>query len=628
MRKTAYRITGTLTVLAFLLLSTLPCTDAKAKGRASAALAEQVSSAPDVASYRMDVRLDPTTKTVSGTGQITYRNPSTEILNELWVRLYLRAFRSDDTVWMRESGGSHRGYGANAEQRGDIEVTHLASGGQDLLATTTLTDTLMHVPLRRALEPEQSIVLDVAWISTLPRVFARTGYGGRDDTFFMIGQWYPKMSVYDRGRWDTEPWHTNSEFFHDFGSYDVSITTPHGYVVAGTGTPSGDAHDNGDGTATIHYQASSVTDFAFAASPDFRTRTSNTDGTEIVLFYLPEHERTVPEYIKAAKGSLTAFNAWFGEYSHPRLSVVDIPDDAGGAGGMEYPTLVTGGSIGIPGTGGVALVTAHEIAHQWWPMQTATNEGLEPWLDEGLTEYSGIRYMVEAQTTLDLGIAGIDALTLDRAQYAAASDEPATLPAWRYTGTAYGAAVYGKTAVGLWTLENTVGSVQFRSAMAAYLTEYRWKHPTGADFRRSLETSLGGDLGWFFDDYLDGTSAIDYAITAIEHGGTGAGGVSGDVVRIRREGGVRVPVDVLVKSNSGAEHIVTWDGAEETTSFTFDDSDPVVSVTIDPSYKLVAELDRTDNARTVQPLIAPTLTLGARLAAWSQTIVQLLGLFG
>jgi hypothetical protein len=584
--------------------------------------------APPVASYQMDVRLDPQAKTVTGTGRITYRNPSPDTLNDVWLRLYLRAFRSADTLWMQESGGSHRGYGADDEQYGDIEVTSLSLNGQDLLPTTTMTDTLMHVPLLAPLAPQQSIEFDVGWTSTLPRVFARTGYGGRDDTFFMVGQWYPKMAVYDRGRWDTEPWHTNSEFFHDFGTYDVAITAPESYIVAGTGVPDGDARPNGDGTSTIRYEASSVTDFAWAASPDFRTRSAAVDGIEVVLFYLPEHEDLVAEYMKAATGSLAAFNSWYGMYPYPRLSVVDVPDNAGGAGGMEYPTLVTGGSLGAPGSGGVALVTAHEIGHQWWPMQTATNEGREPWLDEGLTEYSGSRYMVEAGTTIGWSNANITALTLDRTQYAVATDEPSTRPAWEYDDSAYGSAVYGKTSLGLWTLEGVVGTARFRQAMADYLQAYRWKHPTGADFRRSLETSLDGNLQWFFDDYLGGTGVIDYGVTAIEHGGTGTGGVSGDVVRLHREGTVRAPVEIRVVFQSGDEELVTWDGAEPTTDYTFPFDDPVVEVVVDPANKLVAELDRADNGMATQPLVAPSLTLGARLAAWAQIFVQLVGLFG
>src|SRR5690606_35186861 len=101
--------------------------------------------------------------------------------------------------------------------------------------------------------------------------------------------------------------------------------------------------------------------FAFAASPDFQTETVDVDGTEVVLFYLPEHESVVSDYLASASESLRYFNDWFGKYPHPRLTIVDVPNDASGAGGMEYPTLVTVGTFGLTKNSGfVPMVTAHE----------------------------------------------------------------------------------------------------------------------------------------------------------------------------------------------------------------------------------------------------------------------------
>ncbi|HEU5014643.1 MAG TPA: M1 family metallopeptidase [Roseiflexaceae bacterium] len=587
---------------------------------ASAQTAAQPPQAPRIASYVMNVRLDPAAKTVSGTEQITYQNPSQDTLHELWLRLYLKAFSSRDTIWMRESGGQLRGDQMDPNALGDITVSKLAlADGTNLLASATMTDTLLRVPLPQPLGPGQSIEMNAEWISKLPRVFARTGYGGRDNTFFMVGQWYPKMTVYDRGHWDTEPWHANSEFFNDFGSYDVSITVPQQYVVAGAGVPAGE-RANSDGTKTLRFTSDNVTDFAFAASPDFRTSTAKAGAVDVVLYYLPEHAAAVDEYTAVSTGSLEAYSAWYGAYPHPRLTVVDVPDDASGAGGMEYPTLVTGGTQGAPiASGLVGMVTSHEIGHQWWPMQTATNEGREPWLDEGITEYSGSRYMVEAGRTIGFGSASISAAQLDRTQYAAAPNEPATLPSWKYSGTAYSADVYGKTAVALWTLENIVGTQRFRQAMSNYLTQYRFKHPTGADFRASLKQSLGSDADWFFD-YMDGSGEIDYAVGGIVDNGSG--------VIIHRLGEAIVPVEVRVTRASGKQEIRRWDGALTNVRYDFGGSDPVVRVAVDPDHKLVAELDVLNNQASTQFQTAPTITLGGRLAFWFQVIAQAVGLFG
>jgi hypothetical protein len=473
------------------------------------------------------------------------------------------------------------------ENIGDITVQRLAlADGTDLLASATLTDTLMRVPLPQALGPGERIDLDVRWISKLPKVFARTGYGGRNDTFFMVGQWYPKLAVYDRGRWDTEPWHTNSEFFHDFGGYDVSITTPSEYVVAGVGTPAGQAVAEGQETR-VRYTAVDVTDFAFAASPDFKIETGKAGATEVLLYYLPEHTASVGEYMKAATNSLSAYSDWYGPYPHPRLTVVDVPEDAGGAGGMEYPTLITGGTFDAPpGSGWVAYVVSHEVGHQWWPMQTATNESREPWLDEGLTEYSGARYMAEAGQQLDFGNTVADISTVEQTQYDK-TRLPATLPAWKYD-TGYGSAVYAKTALGLWTLENIVGTARLRQAMAAYLAQYRFKHPTGADFRASLERALGPQT-WFWDEYMNGNGWINYTAGPIKTIG------SDSVAKVRRIGEVRVPVEIRITLADGAQRTQIWDGNTPETTFAFPATNPVRNVEIDPGGKLEAEVDIVDN---------------------------------
>jgi hypothetical protein len=435
----------------------------------------------------------------------------------------------------------------------------------------------------------------------------------------MVGQWYPKMAVYDRGQWDTEPWHANAEFFNDFGTYDVTISVPTGYVIAGVGTPSGPPQQN-NGQSVVRYTAEDVTDFAFAASPDFLTQSAKAGEVEIVLYYLPEHAGSVQDYLDAGVGTITTLSRWFGLYPHPRLTIIDVPNDAEGAGGMEYPTLITGGSGGLPdGSGFVAYVTAHEIGHEWWPMQTATNEAAEPWLDEGITEYSGARYNADAGDTLGFGAFAISPATFERLNYAGApSGKPLNQPSWSYSSGGYGSLIYAKTALGLWTLERTVGTERFQHAMAKYLKTYRFKHPRAADFRAIIEGELGPQ-SWFFDDYVNG-GEIDYAIGDLSS--------AGDQVTIVRKGSVRVPVDLRLTMASGVIANSVWDGQSETTSLRAGTGQRIVRVEIDPERKLEAERIIANNGISVDPLFGAAAQLGARLMFVFQSIAQLIGFFG
>jgi aminopeptidase N len=256
---------------------------------------------------------------------------------------------------------------------------------------------------------------------------------------------------------------------------------------------------------------------------------------------------------------------------------------------MEYPTLITGGELGsTPGSGYLALVVAHEMAHQWWPMQTATNEAREPWLDEGLTEYSSVRFLAETGRKVAYHGRPDDVLTFEKSLYVGIR-KPATLPAWEYNSNNLGAAVYGKTALGLWMLEGVVGTERLRAAMADYLALYRFKHPTGADFRDVLERALG-EQSWFFDDYLNGDGVVDYKAEAIE---TTAGG---SIVRVSRQGTVPAPVDIRITLADGTQQLKTWYGQANTVTFGFSPTQAVTKVEVDPEHKLKPEVYLINNS--------------------------------
>jgi aminopeptidase N len=215
----------------------------------------------------------------------------------------------------------------------------------------------------------------------------------------------------------------------------------------------------------------------------------------------------------------------------------------------------------------------------------------------------------------------VSALSVSRSSYAGGTAVPATLPAWEYDSGEYGT-VYFKTALGLWTLENIVGTERFHQAMREYLTTYRFKHPTGADFRASLEGSLDTDLSWLFDEYLPGTGVIDYAVGPIRNDSTGS------TVTVERVGEVPAPVDVRVTLASGAQQTRQWDGSDSSEVYTFSASDPAVKVEVDPGQKLAAELNVVNNTATSQASLVPALTFAERLIFWLQSIVQSVGLFG
>jgi hypothetical protein len=575
----------------------------------------------DTASYEIDARWDATTNQIDGSATITYRNPSDNTLRELWLKLYLNAFRSPDTQWMREASGTHRGSSYDPKQPGWIRLDglQLLDTGEDLMPPSIDPDaTVLRVPLpaARMIEPGETIRLHVTWTSQLPRVFARTGVAG---TFVMAGQWYPKLAVYDRGAWDTEPWHANSEFFADFGRYSLALTVPSTYVTGATGVREGTI-SNPDGSITVSYWADSVSDVAWTAWPDYRsaTRVVEANGKLIEVELLAPRTMSQSEdqrYFGTANRSLAMLGEWFGPYPWPKLTLVVPAPDAPGAGGMEYPMLVTletpiSGPFGVGRDVRVPeIVTAHEIAHQWVPLQVATNEGREAWLDEGFADYATTRILARTlgpdRSVLDLGPFRLGYEAVQRAQYLLAGvKQPLAQPSWEYPDfLAYGATVYSKGTMVLLTLERTNGEERFLGAMRAYFDRWRWRHPTTSDLQQSLEGSLGIKLDSFFDPLVFGTGVVEYAVgEADPHHAT-----------IERRGDTPWPVEVELTYADGRVERQTWPGDSDRRDISAPADSEIRRVQIDPDDMLDVEPLRLDDGRDVAPSAMPLLTLAARI---------------
>ncbi|MCC6179812.1 MAG: M1 family metallopeptidase [Chloroflexi bacterium] len=596
----------------------------------------------DTASYDIQARFDPATWQIHATETISYRNPSANTLSEIWLKLYLNAFRDQNTIWMREASGIHRGNDYDPSHPGWIALERLHVLGADgstvdvLPADAASAETVLRVPLPRPIGPGETIHFAATWTSQLPRVFARTGVAPDSSgagLFVMAGQWYPKLAVYDRGTWDVEPWHANSEFFADFGDYTLALTVPGGYVTGASGVRDSRT-ENRDGTATVRYRAESVSDVAWTAWAGYRqvTRSIIAAGQRVELELLApaaSDRASDGRYFDTASATLDMLGRWFGAYPWPKLTLVVPPANASGAGGMEYPTLVTlglatSGPFGIErGIRDVEVVTAHEIAHQWSPMQTATNEGREAWLDEGLADYATTRVLAALYGTrkslVAIGPIELGYGTTHRAQFEAiAATERLDQPSWTFPSyVAYGATVYSKGMLTFQTLERMLGTDRFTSAMHGYFDRWRWRHPTAADLQAALEAGTGESLGWFFQPLVFGTGVVEYRIAGVsERGAT-----------VARTGSVAFPVDVRLTLADGTTARQTWSGADS--SLVLDTGGRELGrVELDPDQTIGLELDRLNDSVDVVPSRTPLVALGVRLLGLAQTALQLFGTIG
>lgn len=459
-----------------------------------------------VVAYTIDARLDPEKKTLDATETLTYRNLTGQPLTTFPFHLYLNAFRPESTFTAetRASGGVRDSVEDTypTEKIGGITVSHVdADGYGDLTATLHFTapddgnlqdHTVAEIVLPRPLAPNESVTFHLTFHDKFPLSVARNGYK-RD--FIMGGQWFPKVGVYWHGAWNCHQYHATTEFFSDFGTFDVRLTLPRRYTVGASGVPTGN-QPNSDGTKTLSFYGEDIHDFAFAASPHFVVTDaiylSSLGPVQIHVLALAAHPHIAQHYLELARGSLSEFEHRYGPYPYRLLTVVD-PEPGSEMQGMEYPTLVTGdgswtGILEVP-----EITVAHEFGHQYWYGMVASNEFEDPWLDEGINSYTEVKVLAallgDGTSAINQRYANLGDGPLQRISYLLAPNlDPVTRLGWKFRNEqSYGAVTYGKSATLLMTLEGIIGKETMDEAMRIYFERYRFKHPTTEDFLRTIE---------------------------------------------------------------------------------------------------------------------------------------------
>ena len=565
---------------------------------ASAPAVPASAQAEEVASYRIAVRLDPETKRLEGAERMTFLNHTSRPVDELYLHLYPNAFSGPDSTFMRESPDTARRAAAEGNW-GGMEVLALrTSSGDDLLSSSSVDDTVMRVPLPGPLGPGETIVLEAEFLVKLPRLISRMGYQGDQ---FTIAQWFPKLAALTERGWVAHQYHASSEFFANFGSYHVEITLPERYVVGASGVPTAE-RSNGDGTRTLTFEAVGVHDFAWVANPSFREAWARAGQTDVRLLYQPEHEGQRDRFLDAAVAALENFGRWHGAYPYPRLTVVDVPDQAGA--GMEYPTLVTvsAGDLPLSNLRFLEEVTIHEIGHQWWYGVVASNEFEEAWLDEGFTTYATARLMERLygeRSSLGhvLGLR-MSHVAANRGQYLSiARLDPVVQDSWKfYSFASYGGNVYAKAALILGTLERYLGSDLMERVMRTYFQRYAFRHPTTRDFIDTVREVSGRDFESFFRQTLFSSAVFDYGAEGIQVGGEGDAFRS--TVTVRRLGDGVVPVEVVTTFQDGQQERETWDGEARWRRYEYVGPSPAVAVEVDPERKLLLDTRWANNGHT------------------------------
>ncbi|HEY5490269.1 MAG TPA: M1 family metallopeptidase [Gemmatimonadaceae bacterium] len=590
--------------------------------------------------YTINARLDAPTSRVTGRETVVIHNNSDSAMRSIQLRL-------DQNI-----------YAANvprAEQVPEITdgmvVTRMAVNGQTVdlnppprarrgpgaaaapvtLAAIGITQTTARITLPTPIAAHGIATLEADWNFKVPLSDNGRGLrmGAWGDSLYQVAQWYPRVAVYDDLRgWDTDPYLGPSEFYNNFGRFDVTLDVPAGWLVGASGvlqnpndvlTPAArerlshalesdetrsvvSVAERGPGKSTVagdrltwHFVAEGVADFAWATSDRFVwdvTRATIPGGNVIPVnvFYEPGHAAGYAPVGQLSRHALEFYSRLWMPYAFPQLTVVDGPD-----GGMEYPMFIMSG----------AGAADHETGHQWWPMMVGTNETWYGFMDEGFNQYMNILSGAD-RNHLPANLDG-----LGQSYGRTSGDEREAPLMWdaNYGGPNYSFQAYGKSPLMLSMLGGIVSDTAVWRAQSEYAKAWRFKHPSPWDYAFFMSNALHRDLGWFWYYWLFTTESVDGSISGVES----ARGKT--TVTVRQDGQMPSPVVLKVQfAPTGAKlgampnavmtdsvtAIVTypvdvWFGGSRTFKAALDfGARKIEKITLDPACRF-SDRDVTDN---------------------------------
>lgn len=520
------------------------------------------------ADYVMKITLDDAKQTITGSETITYTNNSPDQLEYLWLQL-------DQNIRIPGSAGqltrtsTIEGLSSPYALKRTFDVLDF-QGGFNLTKVTdasgkpvkyTVVGTMMRIDIPTPMKNGDKYSFKIDWwynINDRMAIGGRSGYEyfEKDDNYlYTIAQFFPRMCVYnDVEGWQNKQFLGNGEFTLPFGDYDVEITVPSDHIVAATGeltnaskvltaeqkarwekakladdpifivTPEEAKkaeQTKASGTKTWHFEAENVRDFAFASSRKFMwdaQRVVQETKTVMAMSFYPKEGNPLWEKYstRVTAQTLKTYSKHTFDYPYP----VAISVHANYIG-MEYPMICfNGGRPNEDGTYsertkyGMHSVIIHEVGHNYFPMIINSDERQWTWMDEGLNTF--LQYLTEQEWQRDYpSRRGPAHLIVDYMK----GDKDNISPIMTNSESLhqFGNNAYGKPATALNILRETIlGRELFDFAFKTYAQRWMFKHPTPADFFRTMEDASGVDLDWFWRGWFFTNEHCDIALNSVK----------------------------------------------------------------------------------------------------------------
>jgi hypothetical protein len=526
--------------------------------------------------YKMEVAMDVKTYQYQGKQELVYTNNSSDTLRRVFYHLYNNAFQPGSEMDMRlQSVKDPDGRMTTKTKVGDKEIKesriaklqlneigylHVSNFKQDgSSAVAKEVETILEVTLAKPILPGKSSTFTLDFNGQVPVQIRRSGRNNKEGVELSMAQWYPKMAEFD-----FEGWHADAyiarEFHGVWGNFDVKITIDKNYLLGGSGylqngNEIGFNYQDKDVVVPVpkkkknltwHFIAPNVHDFTWAADRNYLHDVVPTNfGT--ILHFIYKNKPNITENWKQAEPKtvqlMEYYNKIVGKYPYNQYSIIQ-----GGDGGMEYAmcTLILG-----EGTfDGLVGVIAHEMGHSWFQHILASNESKHPWMDEGFTSFIedlGLNELASNKTENPFSGAIKNYVFLANS----GKEQPLSTHGDRYDeNRSYSIASYSKGEVFLAQLQYLIGKENIMKTLRRYFDEFKFKHPTPNDIKRTAERVSEANLDWFLTDWTETLNTIDYGIKNVEDA---TDGIPKTGISLERIGRTPMPIDILVEYTDGSK---------------------------------------------------------------------------
>lgn len=594
--------------------------------------------------YKMDVVMDVKNYQYKGKQELVYTNNSPDTLRKVYYHLFNNAFQPGSEMDARlhsiKDPDARMVNKVNVDGKevkvsrietlkpneiGYLKITNFKQDG--VAATTKTVGTILEVTLAKPILPNSKTTFTLDFDGQVPVQIRRSGRNNSEGIAFSMSQWYPKLAEFDFEGWHADPYIAR-EFHGVWGNFDVKITIDKEYTLGGSGylqnqNEIGHGYQDAGVTVTYpkktknltwHFIAPMVHDFTWAADKDYIHDVVKGPNNVDLHFLYKNNPKIIENWKKLQPlmvNMLDFFNKNIGDYPYKQYSFIQ-----GGDGGMEYAmcTLMLGNGTlaGIYGT------ATHELAHAWFQHVLASNESKHPWMDEGFTTY------VQDWGENELSDKKVE--NPFKGNYNAyykliesGKEQPQGTHGDRYDeNRPYSTSSYVKGSIFLSQLGYLIGQDKLAETIKRYYHDFKFKHPTPNDIKRTAERVSGANLDWYLMDWTQTTNTIDYGITAVKENGDKA------TVSLERIGRMPMPIDLLVEYTDGSKEsfyiplrmmsfekenpnpavkrTVLNDWAWAASNYDFTIAKPkntIKKITIDPSG-LMADVKQTNNVYEVK----------------------------